>query len=103
MAEKYRPSNGTEGDWFASKFCGKCERERRWREREEDPCSILVNSYALAIDHPDYPKEWIEDESGPRCTAFREEGAPSQERLDRDRARYEAALAEMRAATGEAA
>ena len=97
-ATPYRPSNGTEGEWFASKFCNKCEGERKWRESEVDPCHILVNTFAFTIDHPDYPKEWIEDEGGPRCTAFREEGAPSQERLDRERARYDAALAEMRAA-----
>jgi len=46
-------------------------------------CPILANVFALAIDHPDYPKEWVKDEGsdpgmigapGARCTAFVEVG-----------------------------
>lgn len=96
----YRPSNGTEGEYFEAKFCGKCERERAFREShgEKGGCSIHAHVFALSIDDKDYPKEWRQDgPEGPRCDAFRVEGTPSQKRIDRDRARYEAAIAEMRA------
>jgi len=29
----YRPSNGTEGDIFMSRFCARCERDRAFQER----------------------------------------------------------------------
>ena len=25
MTEKYRPSNGTEGEWFMEEWCGRCQ------------------------------------------------------------------------------
>lgn len=65
MAEKYRPSNGTEGDWFMSQFCDRCAKDT-----EASPCPIIAATMALDVDDPDYPEEWIEDDSGPRCTAF---------------------------------
>jgi hypothetical protein len=99
LPQPYRPSNGDEGCWFQQKFCDRCEREREYREKERSPCSILGLTMALDIDDPDYPKQWVEDENGPRCTAFRPEGSPPQEQLDRDRARYERAMAEMRDAS----
>lgn len=62
---KYRPSNGTDGDCFMSQFCSHCTKDT-----EENPCEILGRSLAYSIDDPSYPTEWIEDERGPRCTAF---------------------------------
>ncbi len=59
----YRPSNGTEGEWFMSRFCYHC-----LADSEESPCEILGE--AMAGGEPD---EWREDgPRGPRCTAFRE-------------------------------
>lgn len=67
MTEPYRPSNGTEGDIFMDKFCFNCKNNP-----EENPCLILRDSLAYHIDNPHYPKEWIEDEKGERCTAFQD-------------------------------
>ena len=73
-AQPYRPSNGTEGDAFYAQWCQRCERERAYREsRYDDPdlaCPIVTRAMALKITNPDYPREWISDEAGPRCTAF---------------------------------
>jgi len=75
MSKPYRPSNGTEGEDFMACFCANCRRD----QDEDDPCSIATWALAAAIDDPDYPEEWIVDQSGPRCTAFEpvDEDAPS--------------------------
>ena len=72
--QKYRPSNGTEGEMFMGKWCGKCERERAFAEDGADPCQILGAVIGYSVDDPEYPGEWVHDESGPRCTAFVPEG-----------------------------
>ena len=97
-AEPYRPSNGSEGMEFEHRFCNRCERERLWREDdfENDACGIHTWATAVSVDHPRYPTEWVQDERGPRCTAFVEEGKALPEVYERDLARYEAAMAEMR-------
>ena len=69
MAEKYRPSNGTEGECFQSKWCNNCIHDDF---KAEKFCSILGDTLAYDIDDPKYPKEWISDEKGPRCTNFAE-------------------------------
>jgi len=57
-------------------FCSHCEKDRAHRE---DPkmmaagCDIILHVMAFDIDDPKYPKEWVQDERGPRCTAFEEE------------------------------
>lgn len=66
----YRPSNGTEGEIFQSAWCQKCSRDNYDPDTGEGGCYILIFSMAYGIDHPDYPKEWVQDEAGPRCTAF---------------------------------
>lgn len=68
----YRPCNGSEGEWFESRFCDRCERDRDYRENDGDSCPILGNALAFDIGEQGYPKEWIEDDNGenPRCTAF---------------------------------
>ena len=73
----YRPSNGSEGEWFISRWCARCERERAYRADPDggEPCSILSRTFVFAADDPDYPREWREDgPSGPRCTAFVAQG-----------------------------
>lgn len=96
----YRPSNGTEGEWFESRFCNLCDEEAPARVTDDPAhgCPILARAYIFAIGDKGYPAEWIEDGQGPRCTAFRPEGTPSPKDAERDRERYEAAMAEMRAA-----
>lgn len=68
----YRPSNGTEGEIFEAQWCARCERDRAaWESDDwENGCRIPANTYCFEGTDPEYPKEWIIDEQGPRCTAF---------------------------------
>jgi len=75
--EKYRPSNGAEGDWFMSRWCENCQRDRSIREgipadqcEQDELCDIIVRTFIHDIEEPEYPVEWIRDDNGPRCTAF---------------------------------
>lgn len=62
MNKSYRPSNGTEGTIFMAQFCDRCTK---------DDCWIIIDTFRLSIDDPEYPKEWTFDEDGePTCTAF---------------------------------
>lgn len=75
MARPYRPSNGSEGEGFLEAYCFHCERDRAFRDTNYEGdgalgCQILAATYRYDVNHPDYPKEWIEDERGSRCTAF---------------------------------
>ncbi len=78
MSKPYRPSNGCEGLDFQKEFCFRCEKDRLYRETDdgEKGCRILSDTYLYEVDDPDYPKEWVEDERGPRCTAFEPERKP---------------------------
>ena len=67
----YRPSNSTDGDIFESNNCALCERDEAFRRDQDLPgCDILCNAMAFDINHPCYPREWVPDERGPRCTGF---------------------------------
>lgn len=77
--QKYRPSNGDEGERFASNYCDLCEKDRVWREQEKDPCQISSYAYAVDIDDPEYPAEWQYGADGqPTCTAFEPERDPNE-------------------------
>lgn len=65
MAKPYRPSNGTEGDIFHAHWCARCTKAK-----PGDPCMIAGSAFFHDIGDPEYPKEWVTDEKGPRCTAF---------------------------------
>ncbi len=83
MANPYRPSNGTEGEWFIALWCCTCEYERARRDNPDaDGCDIVIMTMALGIDHPDYPKEWQYGPNGPRCTAYWEDGAEEPSTID---------------------
>ena len=69
MTEKYQPSNGTEGDWFMARFCHHCHHES-FDNDIDNHCDIIALTMLLKVTDDDYPKEWIRDENGPRCTAF---------------------------------
>jgi hypothetical protein len=62
----YRPSNGSEGEWFRSMFCDRCALDKN------EDCEILAKTFYLDVDDPEYPKEWVADEKyeNPTCTAF---------------------------------
>ena len=68
----YRPSNGSEGMEFEARFCDHCSRDAAFRENMDgaDGCPILAAVFIYDVDQQQYPKEWIEDDNGPRCTAF---------------------------------
>jgi len=75
--ELYRPSSGTEGEWFMREWCGHCERDKCQNGSkhpddctDDDLCQIIGRTLLLSVDDPDYPTEWIEDDDGPKCTAF---------------------------------
>ena len=72
MSRPYRPSNGCEGLDFREEFCFRCARDKN------EDCSILNATMVYMADDPNYPKEWVTDVRGPRCTAFEEsvEGGP---------------------------
>ena len=60
MAKKYRPSNGTEGDWFWSLTCAKCIKR--------SDCSIYWGAMAGGS-----PRQWILNEADvPTCTSLQE-------------------------------
>ena len=79
----YRPSNGGEGANFEARFCDQCERQKAFNDAWDnhvlggiddlgvvEGCDILTTVHGTQVDDPAYPKEWIEDASGSRCTAF---------------------------------
>lgn len=72
MSKPYRPSNGTEGMIFESKFCNNCKNYLD--EFDELKCPIWLNAGLFDIGDDDYPVELIyEDENNiysGTCTAF---------------------------------
>jgi hypothetical protein len=68
--EKYRPSNGTEGEMFQERWCHQCTKDT-----EGDPCNILTSAFFFDLDDPEYPCEWtFSPEGQPMCTAFQRIG-----------------------------
>lgn len=72
MAGLYRPSCGSEGADFEDQWCSRCTRDAAFREDPDsgDGCPIVAGTFVFQITDPEYPKEWITDEKGSRCTAF---------------------------------
>ena len=79
MSYPYRPSNGSEGTNFMTRFCDRCTKDALYRKTEdgEDGCKILLDTLIYDRADENYPPEWIsDDEVGlvePRCTAFEAE------------------------------
>lgn len=64
--EKYRPSNGSEGDDFTSRFCDICKNGNG-----DTGCDIQNRTMAFDLSDPEYPSEWVYGLTGnPICTAF---------------------------------
>lgn len=72
MPRPYRPSNGSEGEWFQARFCDQCARDAEYRQTQENGCEILANALCFGGDESGFPNEWVEDDDGQnqRCTAF---------------------------------
>lgn len=66
----YRPSNGTEGDIFMSKWCFRCIKE--------SGCTILTGAMAGKS-----PKQWRTDADGPRCNSFQDQSRETNYRCRR--------------------
>ncbi len=66
MGDKYRPSNGTEGDIFHAKWCAPCSRNN---PDKDVFCPIIGAAMAYDIDDPEYPDAWQYGKDGkPMCT-----------------------------------
>lgn len=75
MSKQYQPSNGTEGAMFINAWCRRCQRDKAMREGADfDECDDNELCEIIAASFRGQVKEWIEDDSGPRCTAFVEAG-----------------------------
>lgn len=74
--DKYRPSNGTEGEYFMEEHCHQCIHER-WTHfpdttGPEGMCTIVMNTMGFNKSDPDYPSEWTYDNDGnPTCTKWK--------------------------------
>lgn len=69
--EKYRPSNGSEGEIFMMNYCHVCKRDAEFREGTGDSCPIAADVHCYSKDDPKYPAEWQYGHDGqPTCTAF---------------------------------
>lgn len=65
--EPYRPSNGTEGEWFMERWCYSC------MDLDGFACPIIAATLGVRPGDEGYPDEWRQDgPAGPRCTAYRE-------------------------------
>lgn len=69
----YRPSNGTDGEIFHSRFCHRCKHEGP----DGAACDIAMRAFFFGLADPEYPKEWVIEENDPldttaKCTAFEE-------------------------------
>jgi hypothetical protein len=82
--QKYRPSNGSEGEMFMNTWCGQCERDHGMLKGlpleecdDNQVCGIIALTHFLAVDDPRYPAEWQYGADGqPCCTAFVPAGEP---------------------------
>lgn len=71
MSELYLPANGTEGVAFFDAWCRCCARDKAMREGADfDECDDNELCEVIAAGFRGPVKEWIEDDSGPKCTAF---------------------------------
>ena len=66
----YQPSNGTEGEIFTGKFCERCIKHPIDYDAKNQ-CSILLKTFIYSVRDSEYPKQWIQDKSGARCTSFK--------------------------------
>lgn len=67
--KSYIPSNGTEGMWFAEKFCEQCIHCNPDPSKKPQ-CDIMARAWLHGINDKEYPTEWVYDENGePTCLA----------------------------------
>jgi len=83
MTKPYRPVNGTEGEIFEGKYCNHCRREPIGDSIHG--CSIRMRVMVYEVGHKLYPKQWIEIDGAPQCTAFDDRAIPAKPRRRKDR------------------
>ena len=68
MIQKYRPSNGAEGECFQEDFCYKCQFYQ-----EEAGCPILNATTVYDVANEKYPNQWTAGDGfeNPICSGFR--------------------------------
>lgn len=72
MSKLYRPSNGTEGEYFMSEHCYQCIHDNPNYDAKAPRCDIMTMTMFMSVDEPGYPKEWCYGEDGkPTCTKFK--------------------------------
>lgn len=71
MIEPYTPSNGSEAMFFIDQWCSHCARDKAMREGadlddcdDNEVCDIIGAAFRGPVP------QWVEDETGPRCTVF---------------------------------
>lgn len=62
----YRPSNGTDGDWFQDDWCSKCHFEHGKKQ-----CKTLNLTMFFDTNDKEYPKEWVYKDGNPVCLKYR--------------------------------
>ena len=63
--QKWRPSNGTEGEIFTHSWCRKCKKDAK------HDCKILAATLAFNVAENGYPAEWQYGNDGqPMCAGF---------------------------------
>lgn len=82
-ADKYQPSNATEGDAFHSAWCRRCARDKAMSEGapidecdDSERCEIIAKTYLYSVGDPEYPAEWRYQGGQPICAAFAPAGKP---------------------------
>ncbi len=76
--ELYRPSNGTEGDWFMERWCASCAKFEPCPEVGGKHCDIQMRSFCYGINDEEYPVEWRYEGDSPVCTAFDDTNPPTE-------------------------
>jgi len=68
MIQKYRPSNGSEGECFQEEFCYKCQFYDDYFG-----CPILNATAVFDVANKKYPNQWTADDGfeNPTCSGFR--------------------------------
>lgn len=73
--QKWRPSNGHEGDLFMGRYCAGCSQENYDEETGEGACEINMRAFFFEISDEKYPADWQYGTDGqPICTAFKARG-----------------------------
>lgn len=71
VGQKWRPSNGTEGEIFISSWCFECQRD------SEQDCPIVAATFIYDVDDEKYPQQWQYGADGqPKCTEWIPLGDP---------------------------